>query len=105
MPESQCPKRDGDGKKGQLLCCKRIFHQIKGNLAEIQPKNHRNVQKTHFLQKVPGVNGLNMIKVPSSQMYLFDFARGSELLLPLHTNKVKQSPLIEIDGRLYLKTE
>ena len=27
-------------------------------MAEIQPKNHQNVQKTHFLQKVPGVNGL-----------------------------------------------
>ena len=27
--------RDAGGKKGQLLCCKRIFRQIKGNLAEI----------------------------------------------------------------------
>ena len=35
MPESQCTKRDAGGKKGQLLCCKRIFRQIKGNLAEI----------------------------------------------------------------------
>ena len=35
---------------------------IKGNLAEIQPKNHQNVQKTHFLQKVPGVNGLIQIR-------------------------------------------
>ena len=31
---------------------------VKGNLAENQPKNHQNVQKRHFLQKVPGVNGL-----------------------------------------------
>ena len=31
---------------------------MKGNLAEIQPKNNQNVQKTHFLQKVPGVSGL-----------------------------------------------
>ena len=31
----------------------------KGNLAETQPKNHQNAQKTHFLQKVPGVNGLS----------------------------------------------
>ena len=51
-------KRDAGGKKGKLLCYKRIFDRIKGNLAEIQPKNHQNVQKTHFLQKVPGVNGL-----------------------------------------------
>ena len=54
-------KRDAGGKKGKLLCCKRIFHRIKGNLAEIQPKNHQNVQKTHFLQKVPGVNGLILL--------------------------------------------
>ena len=27
-------------------------------MAEIQPKNHQNVQKTHFLQKVQGVNEL-----------------------------------------------
>ena len=51
-------KHDGGGKKGKLLCCKRIFDQIKGNLAEIQPKKHQNVKKKHFLQKVPGVNGL-----------------------------------------------
>ena len=51
-------KRDAFGKKGKLLCCKHFFDQIKGNLAEIQPKNHQIVQKTHFLQKVPGVNGL-----------------------------------------------
>ena len=37
-------KRDAGGKKGKLLCCKRIFDRIKGNLAEIQPKNHQNAQ-------------------------------------------------------------
>ena len=58
-------KRDAGGKKGKLLCCKRIFDWIKGNLAKIQPKNHQNVQKTHFLQKVPGVNGLNNTYVQS----------------------------------------
>ena len=58
MPSGNALKRDAGGKKGELLCCKRIFDRIEGNLAEIQPKNHRNVQKTRFLQKVPGVNGL-----------------------------------------------
>ena len=53
-------KRDSSGKKGRLLCCKGIFHPIKANLAEIQPKNHENVQKTHFLQKAPGVNGISL---------------------------------------------
>ena len=53
-------KRDAGGKKGKLLCCKRIFNWIKDNLAEIQLKKHQNVQKMHFLQKVPGVNGLIM---------------------------------------------
>ena len=28
-------KHDAGGKKGQLLCCKCIFRQIKGNLAKI----------------------------------------------------------------------
>ena len=59
-------KRDAGGKKGQLLCRKRIFDRIKGNLAEIQPKNHQNVQKMHFLIKVPGVNGLK-----SSNQFFF----------------------------------
>ena len=57
-PSYNVPKRDAGGKKGKLLCCKGIFDQNKGNLAEIQPKNHQNVQKMHLLQKVPGVNGL-----------------------------------------------
>ena len=51
-------KRDAGGKKGKLLCCKCILDRIKANLAEIQPKKPYNVQKTHFLRKVPGVNGL-----------------------------------------------
>ena len=38
----------------------RHFDQTKANLAEIQPENHQNVQNTHFLQKAPGVNGLNI---------------------------------------------
>ena len=62
MPSHNALKHDAGGKKGKLLCCKRIFDRIKGNLVEIQPKNHQNVQKPHFLQKVPGVNGLNKAK-------------------------------------------
>ena len=54
-PSHNALKRNASGKKGKLLCCKFIFDRIKGNLAEIQPKNHQNVQKTHFLQKVSGV--------------------------------------------------
>ena len=57
-PSQNAPKRDAGGKKVKLLSCKRIFDRIKGNLAEFQPKSHQNVQKTHFLQNVPGVNGL-----------------------------------------------
>ena len=51
-------KRDPGGNKGKLLCCKRIFDRVKAKLAELQLKKHQNVQKTHFLQNVPGVNGL-----------------------------------------------
>ena len=44
-------KRDAGGKKGKLLCCKRILDRIKADLAEIQLKKHQNVQKTHFFAK------------------------------------------------------
>ena len=38
---------------GRVAKC--IFDQIEAKLAEIQPKNHQNVQKMHFfLQKAPG---------------------------------------------------
>ena len=36
-PSHKVVKRDASGKKGKLLCCKRIFNQIKANLAKIQP--------------------------------------------------------------------
>ena len=49
-PSHNALKRDVGGKKGKLLCCKRILKRIKDNLAQIQPKNHQNVQKTPFLQ-------------------------------------------------------
>ena len=49
MPSHSALKRDAGGKKGKLLFCKRIIDRIKGNLAKIQPKNHQNVQKPHFL--------------------------------------------------------
>ena len=58
-PSHSVLKRDAGGKRGKLLCCKRVFDWIKGNLAEIQLKNDQNVQKTPFLQKVPAVYGLN----------------------------------------------
>ena len=58
-PRHNALKRNAGDKEGKLLRCKRIFDRIKGNLAEIQPKNHQNVQKRHFLKKVPGVNGLS----------------------------------------------
>ena len=57
-PSHNALKHDAGGKEAELLSCKRIFDRGKGNLAEIQPKNHQNVQIAHFLQKVPGVNGL-----------------------------------------------
>ena len=57
-PSYNALKRDAAGKKGKLLCCKRILDWIKGNLAQIQPKSHQKVQNAHFLRKVPGLNGL-----------------------------------------------
>ena len=48
-PSPNALKRDAGGKKGKLLCCRRIFDWFKGNLAEIQSKNDQNVQKKHFL--------------------------------------------------------
>ena len=46
-------KRDAGGKtEGQaVVLCKRIFDRIKANLAEIQRKNHQNVEKNAFFAK------------------------------------------------------
>ena len=41
-------KCDASGKKGKLSWCKYIFDQIKANMAEMQPQNHHNIQKTQF---------------------------------------------------------
>ena len=46
---------------------------IKGNLAEIQPKNDLNVQKMHFLQKVLGIDGLRWLKTVSSTFQDLEF--------------------------------
>ena len=87
-------KRDASSKKGKLLCCKRIFDQIKANLAEIQPKNHQNVQKKHFLEKAPGVNGLKAWKQKMFQFFYFlQFDNGfripfREHLMPSPVRKV-----------------
>ena len=64
---------------GRVAKC--IFDQIEANLAEIQPKDHQNVQKTHLLQKAPGVNGLNMMSLRCSssdvagKLSLYSFMR------------------------------
>ena len=68
-PSLNVVKRDLGGKKGKLLCCKLIFDRIKANLAEIQPENHQNVQKTHFLQKAPGINGLSKMRLCHSFLH------------------------------------
>ena len=73
MPSHNALKRDAGGKKGKLLCCKHIFDRIRGNLAEIQPKNHQNVHKTHFLQRVPGVNGLNKSEFQDAVKLSYDW--------------------------------
>ena len=59
-PSHNVVKRDAGGKKGKLLCCKRIFDRIKANLAKIQLKKHQYVQKTRFLQKISRSQWVNM---------------------------------------------
>ena len=63
-------KRNAGGKKGKLLRCKRIFDRIKANLAEIQPKNHQNVQKTHFLQKRSRSQWVNIKSITEIDFWL-----------------------------------
>ena len=58
-----CPRQnvahcDASGKKAKLLWCKGIFDRVKGNLTEIEPRKHQNVQETPFWQKAPGFDGL-----------------------------------------------
>ena len=50
-PSHNALKRDAGGKNGKLLCCKRVSDRIKGNLSQIQPRNHQNVQKRTFCKK------------------------------------------------------
>ena len=50
-PSHNALKRDAGGKKAKLLSCKRIFDRIKGNLGDIKPKNHQNVQKNALFAK------------------------------------------------------
>ena len=82
MPKSQCGKTRCWWQVRQAVVLKHIFDQIKTNLAEIQLKKHQNVQKSHFLQKVPGVNGLNSLKkgitlaVECAVQTVFTFARA-----------------------------
>ena len=49
-------KCDARGKKGKLLCCKRIFDRIKANLAEIQPKNHQMSKTQKFESQLHVIN-------------------------------------------------
>ena len=50
-PSHNAVKRDAGGKKGKLLCCKRIFDRIKANLAEIQLKKAPKCPKNTFCKK------------------------------------------------------
>ena len=49
-PSHNVVKHNAGGKKGKLLCWKRIFDWIKANLAKIQRKK-QNVQKHIFCKK------------------------------------------------------
>ena len=60
-PSHNVVKHNASGKKGQLLCCKCILNRIKGNLAEIEPKNHQNVQKNAFFAKSPRSQWVNHV--------------------------------------------
>ena len=79
-PSQSVAKRDASGKRAKLWWCKRIFDQIKANLAEIQPKNHQNVQETPFSQKAPGFNGLT-VKLKNFKLYLCQV----KCTIPCHT--------------------
>ena len=55
-----CPRQnvahcDASGEKAKLLWCKGIFDRIAGNLTEIEPRKHQNVQETPFFAKSSGV--------------------------------------------------
>jgi len=45
-----------------------MFDQIKANLVEIQPEKRQNVQKTRFLPKAPGFNGLMPLKLLKNEL-------------------------------------
>ena len=62
-----------------------FFDQIKANLAEMQPQNHQDVQKMHFWQKVPGVNGLtpNLVYIKTEQVKSV-FDNGNRMISKHH---------------------
>ena len=58
---------------------------VKAILAEIQPQNHQNVEKMHFWQNVPGVNGLIR---PNGKMAVINKTQGRGVCS--HTHDTKQ---------------
>ena len=66
----------------QAVMLQMPFDQIKANLANIQPENLQNVQKKHFGQNAPGVNGL------AKQNTLYKSWNAS---CKLKTNKMKEA--------------
>ena len=72
---------------------------LKTNLAEIQPQNHQNVQKTYFWRNVPGVNGLKLVgckrdRQKSKLDYFFLFFFGAR----------RRNTCISIYVSMFLKT-
>ena len=66
-------KHDASGKKGKLLCCKRIFDWIKANLADIQPQILLKCPKNAFFAKSSRsqwVNKANLIFCLTFHIYL-----------------------------------
>ena len=58
-PSKNVLKHGATGSKGMLQYCKCLLEQIGADSAHIQSENLQNVERVHFSQKAPGVNGLS----------------------------------------------
>ena len=78
-PSHNALTRHAGGKTGKLVCCKRVFDRIKGNLAQIQPKNHQNVQKNALFAKSSRSQWVNtcFFKLLPRPLVRFNFYDGS----------------------------
>ena len=71
----------------------------------MQPKNHQNVQKTHFLQSIPGVNGLICLATLNFQGPFFIIKCVFALLSGQFEGRLKRGLLLRNQQGIYVPAD